>query len=359
MYANSFDSIAHQFALCREHGLGPSIAIYEPGFLRVVLAYLEAGQLPGRLLRRSSTSAPTAGLAGAPFGLPPTPRALDAYLELLDGTGLGVGGVGGRRRPHVARRLPRRARRRRPPARRARVLRRRPHSRRTSSSSSRRQGRRRRRPPGRHLRRGRRDPRPPPPHRCPPSECLRASECFAQGSPHEHSDARTLGWVLSDSHSRIACGHGHGADRRHGRSCTTPSRARLRSADQRYTSGRRRLVELLAEAPRPETIPELLAAGAVARPELGLPQPRRARGVRRRPPRRDERRALALRARRGPHGPPPPPDLHVVRPGRRLHGLAADGAQPRSRPRARRRRAPGSAPRRTASTCIGTCASCA
>jgi Fe2+ or Zn2+ uptake regulation protein len=34
--------------------------------------------------------------------------------------------------------------------------------------------------------------------------------------------------------------------------------ARLRSADQRYTAGRRRLVELLAEAPRPETIPELL-----------------------------------------------------------------------------------------------------
>jgi Fur family transcriptional regulator, ferric uptake regulator len=35
--------------------------------------------------------------------------------------------------------------------------------------------------------------------------------------------------------------------------------ARLRAADQRYTSGRRRLVELLAEAPRPETILELLA----------------------------------------------------------------------------------------------------
>jgi Fe2+ or Zn2+ uptake regulation protein len=34
--------------------------------------------------------------------------------------------------------------------------------------------------------------------------------------------------------------------------------SRLRSADQRYTSGRRRLVDLLAEAPRPETIPELL-----------------------------------------------------------------------------------------------------
>jgi Fur family transcriptional regulator, ferric uptake regulator len=34
--------------------------------------------------------------------------------------------------------------------------------------------------------------------------------------------------------------------------------SRLRAADQRYTPGRRRLVELLAEAPRPATIPELL-----------------------------------------------------------------------------------------------------
>ena len=34
--------------------------------------------------------------------------------------------------------------------------------------------------------------------------------------------------------------------------------SRLRAVDQRYTSGRRQLVELLAEAPRPETIPELL-----------------------------------------------------------------------------------------------------
>src|SRR5215207_2718606 len=34
--------------------------------------------------------------------------------------------------------------------------------------------------------------------------------------------------------------------------------ARLRTAAQRYTAGRRQLVELLAEAPRPETIPEIL-----------------------------------------------------------------------------------------------------
>ena len=34
---------------------------------------------------------------------------------------------------------------------------------------------------------------------------------------------------------------------------------RLRAADQRYTKGRRAIVELLADAPRPSTIPELLA----------------------------------------------------------------------------------------------------
>ena len=33
---------------------------------------------------------------------------------------------------------------------------------------------------------------------------------------------------------------------------------RLRDADQRYTKGRRQLVDLLAESPRPATIPELL-----------------------------------------------------------------------------------------------------
>jgi uncharacterized protein (DUF849 family) len=87
VYANSFDAIAHQFALCREHGLGPSIAIYEPGFLRVVLAYLEAGTLPAGCFVKLYLGADR-GLAGAPFGLPPTPRALDAYLELLEGTGL-------------------------------------------------------------------------------------------------------------------------------------------------------------------------------------------------------------------------------------------------------------------------------
>jgi 3-keto-5-aminohexanoate cleavage enzyme len=87
VYANSFDDIAHQFALCRDHGLGPSIAVYEPGFLRAVLAYHEAGMLPAGSFVKLYLSADR-GLTGTPFGLPPTVTALAAYLELLAGTGL-------------------------------------------------------------------------------------------------------------------------------------------------------------------------------------------------------------------------------------------------------------------------------
>jgi uncharacterized protein (DUF849 family) len=87
VYANSFDDIAHQFALGREHRLGPSIAIYEPGFLRAVLAYQAAGALPAGCFVKLYLGSDR-GLYGAPFGLPPTVTALAAYLELLAGTGL-------------------------------------------------------------------------------------------------------------------------------------------------------------------------------------------------------------------------------------------------------------------------------
>ena len=87
VYANSFDDIRHQLDLCHQHELGPSIAIYEPGFLRVVLAYQQADRLPAGSFVKLYLGADR-GLAGAPFGLPPTARALDAYLELLDGSGL-------------------------------------------------------------------------------------------------------------------------------------------------------------------------------------------------------------------------------------------------------------------------------
>jgi uncharacterized protein (DUF849 family) len=87
VYTNTFDDVARQLELCRTHRLGPSLAIYEPGFLRTVLAYHHSGQLPpGSFLKLYFSS--DRGLSGTPFGLPPSRTALAAYLELLAGTGL-------------------------------------------------------------------------------------------------------------------------------------------------------------------------------------------------------------------------------------------------------------------------------
>jgi uncharacterized protein (DUF849 family) len=84
VYANSFDSMGHAFDLCREHDLGPSLAIYEPGFLRAALAWWRAGRLPqGAMIKLYFST--EQGLTGAPFGLPPTEPSLAAYLALLDG----------------------------------------------------------------------------------------------------------------------------------------------------------------------------------------------------------------------------------------------------------------------------------
>lgn len=87
VYCNSFDKIGRAFDICRQAKLGPSMAIYEPGFLRAALAWWRAGQLPaGAMIKLYFAT--DRGYLGAPFGLPPTERALAAYLELLDGCDL-------------------------------------------------------------------------------------------------------------------------------------------------------------------------------------------------------------------------------------------------------------------------------
>lgn len=83
VYANSFDGVGRAFDICREQGLGPSIAIFEPGFLRAALAWWRAGRLPAGAMLKLYFSTDR-GLSGAPFGLPPTRTALAAYLELLE-----------------------------------------------------------------------------------------------------------------------------------------------------------------------------------------------------------------------------------------------------------------------------------
>lgn len=87
VYANSPADIAYKFELCKRLGLGPGMAIFEPGFLRMALAWARAGAMPqGAFLRfyfggESSYRGP--GQIDLLFGLPPTRLALDVYLEML------------------------------------------------------------------------------------------------------------------------------------------------------------------------------------------------------------------------------------------------------------------------------------
>lgn len=96
VYTNPFDTVARALELCEQGGLGPSIAIYEPGFLRAALAWWRAGRMPRGAMVKLYFSTER-GYFGAPFGLPPTMTALDAYLELLEGCDLpwAVSVVGG------------------------------------------------------------------------------------------------------------------------------------------------------------------------------------------------------------------------------------------------------------------------
>lgn len=92
VYANDFSLIRHAVGLCERFGLGPSIACFEPGFVRTVLAYHRAGRLPAGAFVKLYFGGDFDYLGGKPggasFGLPPTEKALDAYLEMLAGTGL-------------------------------------------------------------------------------------------------------------------------------------------------------------------------------------------------------------------------------------------------------------------------------
>jgi uncharacterized protein (DUF849 family) len=87
VYANSPADIEYKFALCKRLDLGPGMAIFEPGFLRMALAYEAAGAMPrGAFLRfyfGGERSYRGEGAIDLLFGLPPRPSSLDVYLEML------------------------------------------------------------------------------------------------------------------------------------------------------------------------------------------------------------------------------------------------------------------------------------
>jgi len=92
IYANPFPEIEYSFGLLDRCKLGPSIAVYEPSFLRATLMYHRAGKLPRGALVKFYMSGDhnfVDGRKGQQFwGLQPTRKGLEAYLELLEDSGL-------------------------------------------------------------------------------------------------------------------------------------------------------------------------------------------------------------------------------------------------------------------------------
>ena len=87
VYVNSRDDIEHQRQVCDDLQLGPSIAIFEPGFLRTALRLHAEGRLPAGAMVKLYFS-DEAGYVGGVVGLPPTRPSFDAYLAMLDGVDL-------------------------------------------------------------------------------------------------------------------------------------------------------------------------------------------------------------------------------------------------------------------------------
>lgn len=96
VYTNTFDEIREVLDMHTRLGLGPSLAMYEPGFMRTSMIYWKSGRMPRGAMAKFYLSVET-GLTGTPFGLPVTRKGLDAYVELTEGMDVpwAVSAVGG------------------------------------------------------------------------------------------------------------------------------------------------------------------------------------------------------------------------------------------------------------------------
>jgi len=90
VYVNSADDVEHEVALCVRHHLGPSVSIFEPGFLRAALDFHRRGRLPAGTIIKLYFGGDHdyLGRPGPTFGLPPTRASLEAYLAMLEGSAL-------------------------------------------------------------------------------------------------------------------------------------------------------------------------------------------------------------------------------------------------------------------------------
>ena len=87
VYTNTFADMNYAIDQCNRHGLALHFALFEPGFLRNVLTYWRLGRLTPGSFVKFYFGGPYGVIArgkGVTFGLPPTVKALDAYLEMLE-----------------------------------------------------------------------------------------------------------------------------------------------------------------------------------------------------------------------------------------------------------------------------------
>jgi uncharacterized protein (DUF849 family) len=92
VYRNGYDETRFVLSLLDELGMPPSMALFDPSFARAVLAWHRAGKLPrGSFVKfyfGGDYDMIAGGRGGASFGLFPTARGLDAYLEMFEGVAL-------------------------------------------------------------------------------------------------------------------------------------------------------------------------------------------------------------------------------------------------------------------------------
>ncbi len=82
-YVNTFADAHYMFETCTRLQLGPSISNFEAGFVRVAMRYAAAGHMPAGALVKFYFGGEVSN-----FGLPPTLASLEAYLAMVEPSGL-------------------------------------------------------------------------------------------------------------------------------------------------------------------------------------------------------------------------------------------------------------------------------
>ena len=80
VYQNSYETIRYFLTMSRELGLRPTMQIFDASGIRAALVFLDQGILTEPLLFKFYFGGPE-----LPFGLPPSLKSLEAYIDMLKG----------------------------------------------------------------------------------------------------------------------------------------------------------------------------------------------------------------------------------------------------------------------------------